>query len=106
VELPGSDHRPWLDDADAVLDVIQAFIAPEAVRPRSGSAAMGVDALSRREREVVDLAVAGESTAHIAAHLFLSERTIETHLANAYTKLGVHSRLELVRRADELGIRA
>jgi pimeloyl-ACP methyl ester carboxylesterase/DNA-binding CsgD family transcriptional regulator len=104
VELEGSDHRPWLDDADAVLDAIQAFIAPEAVRPRSGSAAMGVDALSRREREVVDLAVAGESTAHIAAHLFLSERTIETHLANAYVKLGVHSRFELVRRAGELGL--
>ena len=104
VELEGSDHRPWLEDADAVLDAIQAFVAPEAVRPRSGSAALGVDALSRREREVVDLAIAGESTAQIATNLFLSERTIETHLANAYAKLGVHSRLELVRRAAELGL--
>jgi DNA-binding NarL/FixJ family response regulator len=104
VELDGADHRPWLDDADAVLDAIQAFVAPDAVRPRSGSAAFGVDALSRREREVVHLAIAGESSAQIATHLFVSERTIETHLSNAYTKLGVHSRVELIRRAPELGL--
>ena len=103
VELEGADHRPWLDDADAVLDAIQAFVAPDAVRPRSGLAAFGVDALSRREREVVHLAIAGESSAQIATHLFVSERTIETHLSNAYTKLGVHSRIELIRRAPELG---
>ena len=69
-----------------------------------GSAAFGVDALSRREREVVHLAIAGESSAQIATHLFVSERTIETHLSNAYTKLGVHSRVELIRRAPELGL--
>lgn len=104
VELEGADHRPWLEDADAVLDAIQAFVAPDAVRPRSGPAALGVDALSRREREVVLLAIEGESSAQIAAHLFVSERTIETHLSNAYAKLGVHSRIELVRRASDLGL--
>jgi DNA-binding CsgD family transcriptional regulator len=36
--------------------------------------------------------------------LFIGERTVETHLANAYTKLGVASKLDLVRRASELGI--
>ena len=63
-----------------------------------------VHALSQREHEIVRLAVAGQSTPDIARHLFLSERTIETHLRNAYTKLDVNSKLELTRRAAQLGI--
>ena len=54
--------------------------------------------------EIVLLAVAGQLTPDIARHLFLSERTIETHLRNAYPKLDVSSKLELTRRASELGI--
>ena len=104
VELAGADHRPWLEDADAVLDQVEAFVTGAVRRPRHARPLMGVDALSRREREVVGLAVAGESASDMAKHLFLSERTIETHLRNAYSKLGVSSRLELVRRAAELGL--
>lgn len=104
VELPGADHRPWLEDADGVLDAVEAFVTGTVHRPRHARPLMGVDALSRREREVVELAVAGETAPEIARHLFLSERTIESHLRNAYAKLGVASRVELVRRAGELGI--
>jgi pimeloyl-ACP methyl ester carboxylesterase len=104
VELPGADHRPWLEDADAVLDEVEAFVTGTVHRPRHARPLMGVGALSRREQEVVRLAVAGESAPEMARHLYLSERTIETHLRNAYAKLGVSSRLELVRRAAELGV--
>ena len=104
VELPGADHRPWVEDADAVLDQVQAAVCGTLRRPRHASSSLGVQALSRREHEIVLLAVAGQSTPDIARHLFLSERTIETHLRNAYTKLDVSSRLELIRRASQLGI--
>jgi DNA-binding CsgD family transcriptional regulator len=60
--------------------------------------------LSRREREIVALSLAGESGPDIARALFLSERTVESHLAHAYAKLGVHSKLELTRRAAEFGL--
>ena len=104
VELPGADHRPWLEDADSVLDQVQAAVGGPLRRPRHASSSVGVHALSQREHEIVRLAVAGQSTPDIARHLFLSERTIETHLRNAYTKLDVNSKLELTRRAAQLGI--
>jgi pimeloyl-ACP methyl ester carboxylesterase/DNA-binding CsgD family transcriptional regulator len=104
VELSGADHRPWVEDADAVLDQVQVAVRNTLRRPRHANSSLGVQALSRREHEIIRLAVAGQSTPDIARRLFLSERTIETHLRNAYTKLDVNSRLELTRRAGELDI--
>ncbi|HEY8200084.1 MAG TPA: helix-turn-helix transcriptional regulator, partial [Actinomycetota bacterium] len=65
-------------------------------------AARGPGSLTRREREVAALAVAGRSTRDIAGELGIGERTVETHLDNVYAKLGVDSRLELVRHAADL----
>ena len=104
VELSGADHRPWIGDADSVLDLVQTAVCGTLRRQRHSHSSMGPQALSRREQEVVRLVIAGESTPDIARHLFLSERTIETHLRNAYTKLGVSSKLELIRRSAQLGI--
>jgi DNA-binding CsgD family transcriptional regulator len=98
------DHRPWLGDADEILDAIETFLTGMSARPRTRRYATGAEALSRREREIVALTVAGESAPAIAAALFLSERTVESHLARAYAKLGVHSKPELARRAAQLGL--
>ena len=59
VELSGTDHRPWVEDADAVLDQVQAAICGTLRRPRHANSSLGVLALSRREHEIVLLAVAG-----------------------------------------------
>jgi DNA-binding CsgD family transcriptional regulator len=53
-------------------------------------------ALSRREREVVDLLFQGKSNKQIALALGVSERTVEFHLKNVYGKLQVASRVELI----------
>ena len=45
--------------------------------------------------------VAGRSTRAIAAALVISERTVETHIAAIYRKLGVSTRGELARLLDE-----
>jgi DNA-binding CsgD family transcriptional regulator len=69
---------------------------------RIKTAVAGPGALTRREREVAGLAARGCSARDIAEQLFIGERTVETHLANAYAKLGVSSRVELVRLAPQL----
>ena len=52
--------------------------------------------LTPQELQVVRLAADGMANRDIAAHLFLSPRTIEYHLYKAYPKLGVGSRAELM----------
>jgi len=103
VELPGVDHRPWLGDVDAIADEIEVFLTGRKSRPRRRTS-IGVDALSRREHEVALLASRGETAVEIAHHLYLSKRTVESHLTTIYAKLGVASKAELIRRASELGI--
>jgi DNA-binding CsgD family transcriptional regulator len=68
---------------------------------RTKSAITGPDALTKREREVARLAAEGCSAKEIGERLFIGERTVETHLANAYAKLGVASKVELVRLAAQ-----
>lgn len=52
--------------------------------------------LSERETEVALLIAQGRSKAYIADALCLSENTVRTHAKNVYTKLGVHSKQELI----------
>jgi predicted ATPase/DNA-binding CsgD family transcriptional regulator/Tfp pilus assembly protein PilF len=60
--------------------------------------------LTSREVEVLGLAAAGMTSAMIAAELFLSPRTVETHLTSIYHKLGVTSRAGATRFALEHGL--
>lgn len=53
-----------------------------------------IQSLTDREREILDLLAQGLSNKMIAARLYLSVRTVEGHLANIYSRLGVHSRTE------------
>jgi pimeloyl-ACP methyl ester carboxylesterase/DNA-binding CsgD family transcriptional regulator len=103
VELPGEDHRYWLGDSEAILTQIEVFLTGRKARPKRRDA-IGPDALSRREREVALLASRGETAPAIASRLFISERTVESHLVSVYSKLGVASKAELIRRAAELGL--
>jgi DNA-binding NarL/FixJ family response regulator len=57
----------------------------------------GVASLSGREAEVAALVVDRMTNAQIAAELFLSEKTIESHLRNIFGKLGASSRVEVAR---------
>ena len=62
-------------------------------RPRR--AAAGVDALTPAERRVAELARSGQSNRLIAQTLFVTVKTVETHLASVYRKLAITGRSEL-----------
>ena len=53
------------------------------------------DDLTAQERQIARLARDGLSSPEISARLFLSSRTVEWHLHNVFTKLGIRSRREL-----------
>jgi two-component system, NarL family, response regulator LiaR len=60
---------------------------------RTGEA---MPSLTRREKDVVRTLLEGYSNKEIARRLFISERTVQTHLSNIFTKMGVTSRTEAV----------
>jgi DNA-binding NarL/FixJ family response regulator len=55
--------------------------------------------LSQRELEVLQLVAAGNSNRQAAAHLFITEATVKSHLLNIYAKLGVSDRAAAVAEA-------
>ncbi|HEV7807168.1 MAG TPA: AAA family ATPase [Solirubrobacteraceae bacterium] len=66
-----------------------------ASRQRRGAGGEGIDALSGREREIADLVARGHTNRTIATQLFLSAKTVESHLTSVFAKLGVRSRAEV-----------
>jgi DNA-binding CsgD family transcriptional regulator len=59
--------------------------------------------LTRRELEVARLAARAFTAAEIGHQLHIGERTVESHIASTYLKLGLRSRSELIRIASRLG---
>lgn len=62
------------------------------------------DDLTPREREVLALLIAGKSNAAIAEELFISPRTVTTHLSRLYAKLEVATRTEAISAAMRMGL--
>jgi DNA-binding NarL/FixJ family response regulator len=60
--------------------------------------------LTAREREVLRLLAGGARNRDVAEALFISERTVKTHIASAVQKLGANTRAEAVAKAIQLGL--
>ena len=75
-------------------------------RTRPGNAdGAGIELLTERELQVARLVVDRKTNPEIAAELFLSQKTVETHLRNIFRKIDVSSRVDLARaveRADQV----
>jgi DNA-binding CsgD family transcriptional regulator len=80
--------------AARLAEQVRTELVAAGVRPRR-DAASGAAALTPGERRVALLAAAGRSNRDIAQELFVTPKTVEVHLSNAYRKLAIRSRAEL-----------
>jgi DNA-binding NarL/FixJ family response regulator len=64
---------------------------------------LGIESLTERELQVAHLVVDRKTNPEIAAQLYLSQKTVETHLRNIFNKLGVATRVALARAVEHAG---
>jgi DNA-binding NarL/FixJ family response regulator len=93
-------------DADELLARIRSALRRFAISPTADpeSTAPAAGSLTRREREVLRLLARGLDQRDIARTLFISPKTVATHIQRVLTKLGVHSRAQAVAAAHERGL--
>jgi DNA-binding NarL/FixJ family response regulator len=82
--------------------LIAEFAAKPAPRPGADPAVL--DALTRREHEVLSCLGEGMSNARIAARLDMAEARVKTHVSRLLAKLGLPSRVQAAVLAQELGV--
>jgi DNA-binding CsgD family transcriptional regulator len=100
------------DGADLEFDAARSIFerlgaAPDLARIDSltkGVASSNTHRLTPREVQVLRLVAAGKTNAAVAAELFLSERTVERHLSNIFTKLDLSTRTAATAWAYEHGL--
>lgn len=81
-------------DADLVADEVMGELQAMGLRV-GASTAGGVGSLTPSERRVANLAAAGGTNRDIAQELYVTPKTVEVHLSNAYRKLGIRGRRDL-----------
>jgi DNA-binding CsgD family transcriptional regulator len=86
---------PWVRQVEAA-----AVASPvEPITPTAASE--GLEGLASMERQVAALVMEGATNREIAARLFISVKTVEATLTRVYRKLGIRSRVDIVRLAAE-----
>ncbi|MFF8359078.1 AAA family ATPase [Streptomyces chartreusis] len=88
---------PWLRRVEAAAAVGAVEPAPAPVVAADGLD--GLDGLASMERQVAALVMEGATNREIAARLFISVKTVEATLTRVYRKLGIRSRVDIVRLA-------
>ena len=100
--LDACGARRYRDDAERELRRLGSR-GPHR-RTRAGQRdSTGIESLTERELQVARLIVDRRTNPQIAAELFLSPKTVESHVRNLFHKLGVSSRVEVARVIERAG---
>ena len=94
---PKDFDAAWTEGS--ALSTAEAISYAQRGRGARGRPASGWESLTPTERDVVQQVSAGLSNKDIATRLFISPRTVQTHLTHVYTKLAVSSRVQLAQEA-------
>jgi predicted ATPase/class 3 adenylate cyclase/DNA-binding CsgD family transcriptional regulator len=87
----------------AALSIEEAIAYAQRGRGERKRPASGWEALTPAERDVVRLVAEGLTNKDVAARLFVSPRTVQSHLAHVFAKLGVTTRTQLAQAAASRG---
>jgi len=89
---------PLRHDVEALAARARLTLTP--AEPRGGEDGL----LTAREADVLQLLADGLTNREIAGRLFISQKTVGTHVGHIFDKLGVHNRVEAAGRARRLGL--
>jgi DNA-binding NarL/FixJ family response regulator len=108
--VPLADYQRWFDalpgplrealelaeacGSQPLVEAVRSELYATGARPRI-TALSGPEALTASECRVAALAAEGQTNRDIAQALYVTPKTVEVHLTNAYRKLGIRSRREL-----------
>lgn len=95
-------------NGQALLDKVIALLEQDAARReedhRRRQLRTSMEKLSRRERQILALALAGTPNKELARQLALSHRTVESHRSRIFLKLGADNLLEVMQRGAALNL--
>lgn len=96
--------RTVYSDRKYVSQKISNIVLQEISDAKMDSEEIGVEVLTNRESEILQLISEGNSTKRIAEVLFISPKTVESHRANIMEKLNIHNLPELTKYAIRTGL--
>jgi DNA-binding NarL/FixJ family response regulator len=99
-ELAACEASRFRDEAARELRRLGRRVPARQSRPGRGH---GLEALTGRELEIAERVALGRTNREIAGDLFLSQKTVEGHLAHVFTKLGVSSRAAVAEAVGRSG---
>lgn len=95
-DVQGLLHETDLESA--LVATVDSVLADQLCVPATLRGALAEPVFSHREKQVLELVLAGLTNGEIASRLYLSESTVKSHLASTFRKLGVSSRVEAAQR--------